>query len=134
MMLGSVFTLLRPNPKHAASKMTPNETKAKRRDQNACVGSASTILLLRGTAQRRNAGYIKYAQANATTLPSTPPNPNSRSGFACTISKLAKPNDAQTIDQSEGENVIRRASRARSGDSFPMRCARSASVCQLKVM
>src|SRR5438093_13633179 len=134
MMLGSVFTLLRPNPKHAASKMTPNESKAKRRDQNACVGSASTILLLRGTAQRRNAGYIKYAQANATTVPSTPPNPSSRSGFACTISKLAKPNDAQTIDQKEGGNVMRQAFAARLGDSLPRRCVRSASVCQLNVM
>ena len=114
--------------------MIPNESKPKRRDQNECVGSASTILLFRGTAQRRNVGYIKYAHANATTVPSTPPNPSSRSGFACTISKLAKPNDAQTIDQKEGGNVIRIASCARLGDSFPRRCARFASICQLNVM
>ena len=116
-----MFTLLRPSPKPAPSKITPNESSAKRRDQNACVGSASAILLLRGTAQRRNAGYIRYAHANATTVPSTPPNPSSRSGFACTISRLAKPNEAHTIDQNEGGNVIRQASIARSGDSLPKR-------------
>src|SRR5213596_3670263 len=117
-----------------AEQMTPNESSAKRRDQNACVGFASTILLFRGTAQRRNAGYTKYAQINAMTVPSTPPNPSSRSGLACTISRLAKPNDAQTIDQNEGGKVMRRASVARSGDFLPMRCARSASICQLNVM
>src|ERR671936_551134 len=101
--------------------MTPNENKAKRRAQNACEGSASTILLLRGTAQRRKAGYIRYAQANATTVPSTPPNPSSRSGFACTISRLANPNAAHTIDQNEGGKVMRQASAARAGDSFPIR-------------
>src|SRR5437867_6403336 len=107
MRLGSVFTLLTPRPSPTLSKIMPNESKAKRRDQNACVGSASTILLLRGTAQRRKAGYIRYAHANATTVPSTPPNPNSRSGFAWTISRLAKPNEAQTIDQNEGGKVMR---------------------------
>src|SRR5215471_4802066 len=114
--------------------MTPNDSHAKRRDQNACVGSASTILLLRGTAQRRKAGYISYAHPNATTVPSTPPNPSSRSGFAWTISRLAKPSEAHTIDQNDGGKVIRQASAARFGVSLSMRCARSASVCQLKVM
>src|ERR1700745_2000307 len=114
--------------------MTPNEIRAKRRDQNACVGSASTILLLRGTAQRRNAGYIKYAQANATVVPSTPPNPSSRSVLAWTTSKLAKPSDAQTIDQNEGGKVMGRASASRLGDSLPMRCGRPARVCQLHLM
>src|SRR5438045_5027775 len=114
-MLGSVLSLPRSNPNPIPSTITPNDNIGKRRAQKASVGSASTILLLRGTAQRRNAGYIKYAQANATTLPSTPPNPNSRSGVACTISQLAKPNDAQTIDQRNAQNVIRRAS-----PSFPI--------------
>ena len=100
--------------------MTPNESRANRRDQNAWVGSASTILLLRGTAQRRNAGYMRYAQANAMTVPSTPPNPSSRSGFAWTINKLAKPNDAHTIDQNDGGRVMRHASAARSGVSLPV--------------
>jgi hypothetical protein len=88
-------------------------------------------LLLRGTAQRRNDGYITYAQINATTVPSTPPNPSSRNGLACTINKLPNPSDAQTIDQNEAGNVMRRAAAARSADFFPIR---SASVCQLKVM
>src|SRR2546430_16189643 len=114
--------------------MMPNESRAKRRNQNACAGSASTILLLRGTAQRRKAGYIEYAQMNATTVPSTPPNPNSRNGSAWTISKLAKPSEAQTIDQNDGGRVMLRAAAARFGLSFPMRCARLASVCQLNVM
>src|SRR5437868_12548607 len=108
--------------------MTAIDSSTKRRDQNLREGSASTSLLLRGTAQRRNAGYIKYAQINATTVPSTPPNPSSRNGFAWTISKLAKPSEAQTMDQSEGGKVMLRAAAARFGLSLPMRCARLASV------
>src|SRR6266446_5694640 len=113
------------------TRMTPNESNPNRRDQNQCGGSASTILLSRGTAQRKNAGYMTYAQINATSVPSTPPNPSSRSGLAWTISKLPNPSDAQIIDQKEAGNVIRRAAAARSRDSFPIRLA---SVCQLKVM
>ena len=75
-----------------------------------------------------------YAQINATTLPSTPPKPSSRNGFACTINKLPKPNEAQTIDQNDAGKVMRLASGARFGDSLPSRCLRSARVCQLKVM
>src|SRR5207302_6472439 len=97
-------------------------------------GSASTILLSRGTAQRRNGGDITYAQAKATIDPSTPPNPSSRNGLASTISKLAKPSEAQTIDQNDGGNVIRSAPRARSGDFFSNRFVLPASVCQLNVI
>src|SRR6266480_1548766 len=129
-----MLTLLRPNANPIPSTITPNDNSGKRRAQKACVGSASTILLLRGTAQRRNAGYIKYAHVNATTVPSTPPNPNSRNGFAWTISKLAKPSEAQTMDQNDGGKVMLRAAAARFGLSLPMRCARLASVCQLNVM
>src|ERR1043166_1992067 len=50
------------------------------------------------------------------------------------MSRLAKPNDAHVIDQNEGGKVMRHASAARFGVSLFMRCARSASVCQLKVM
>src|SRR5205807_7913731 len=114
--------------------MTVAEKIGKGRAQNRCGGSASTILLSRGTAQRRNGGYIIYAHTKATTEPSTPPNPSSRSGFASTIRRLAKPSEAQTIDQNEGGNVIRNASRARSGDSFSNCRRRSANTCQLKVM
>src|SRR5438309_6999709 len=114
--------------------MTAAEKIGKGRAQNRCGGSASTILLSRGTAQRRNGGYITYAQAKATTDPSTPPNPSSRSGLASTISKLAKPSEAQTIDQNDGGKVIRNASRARSGDSFSNCRRRPASTCQLKVI
>src|SRR5205085_12052788 len=128
------FTRFRPNPKPALTRMTPNDKSTNRRDQNAREGSASSSLLLRGTAQRRKGGYIEYAQMNATTVPSTPPNPNSRNGFAWTISKLAKPSEAQTIDQNDGGRVMLRAAAARFGLSFPMRCARLASVCQLNVM
>ena len=71
---------------------------------------------------------------NATTEPSTPPNPSSRNGLAWTISKLANPSDAQTIDQNDAGKVMRHASAPRSGDSLPRRCIRSASVCQLNVM
>src|SRR5438034_3938181 len=106
--------------------MTAVDSRPNRRDQNQWGGSCSTSLLLRGTAQRRNGGYITYAQINATTVPSTPPNPNSRNGFACTINKLPKPNEPQTIDQNEAGNVMRRAAAAKSGDFFPIR---SASVC-----
>ena len=129
--LGSVFTRVRPNPKPALTRMTAIDSTTNRRDQNAREGSFSTSLLLRGTAQCRNDGYITYAQINATTVPSTPPNPNSRNGLAWTIKRLPKPNDAQIIDQNEAGNVMRRAAAARSDDSFPMRSAR---VCQLKVM
>src|SRR6266704_1312473 len=115
-------------------RMMPNETRPKWRDKNARDGSFSTSFVVCGTAQRKNGGYIRYAQTNATVVPRTPPNPSSRSGFACTISRLAKPNEAHTIDQNEGGNVIRQASIARSGDSLPKRCERSARVCQLNVM
>src|SRR6266513_1972389 len=111
--------------------MTAIDSSTNRRDKNAREGSFSTSLLLRGTAHCRNGGYIAYAQISATTVPSTPPNPNSRNGLAWTINKLPNPSDAQTIDQNEAANVMRRASAPRSGDFFPIR---SASVCQLKVM
>src|SRR5437588_11067337 len=114
--------------------MTAAEKIGNGRTQNRCGGSASTILLSRGTAQRRNGGYITYAQTKATTEPSTPPNPSSRRGFASTIKRLAKPSEAQTIDQNDGGKVIRNASRPRSGESFSNCRLRSASTCQLNVM
>src|SRR5438477_4465285 len=114
--------------------MTPGERIGNGRAQNQCGGSASTILLSRGTAQRKNGGYITYAQTNATIDPSTPPKPSSRSGLACTTNKLAKPSDAHTIVQNDGGNVMRTASVPRSGEFFSSRCRRSASVCQLNVM
>src|SRR5437588_9691712 len=114
--------------------MTAADNTGNGRAQNFLGGSASTILLSRGTAQRKKGGYITYAQAKATIEPSTPPNPSSRNGFAWTISRLANPSEAQTIDQNEGGKVIRSASRARSGDSFSNWRRRFASTCQLKVM
>src|SRR5438477_12378329 len=59
-----------------------------------------------------------------------PPNPSSRSGFAGTSKRVPNPNDAQTMDQKDAGNVIRRASAPRLGDFFP----RAARVCQLNVM
>src|SRR5439155_22334014 len=131
---GSELTRVRPTPKPMLTRMTPNESSPNRRDQNQAGGSCSTSLLSRGTAQRRNGGYMTYAQINATIVPSTPPNPSSRSGFACTINKLPNPNDAPTIDQNDAGNVMRSAAVASFGASFPNRPFRSASVCQLNFM
>src|SRR5437588_2482842 len=114
--------------------MTAAEKIGNGRAQNFLGGSASTILLSRGIAQRKKGGYIMYAQTKATIEPSTPPKPSSRSGFASTIKRLAKPSEAQTIDQNEGGKVIRSASSARSGDSFSTWRRRFASTCQLNVM
>src|SRR3981081_1733167 len=116
------------------TRRTPNISIPKRSSQTQWGGSCSTSLLSRGTAQRKNAGYMTYAQMNPTIVPSTPPNPSSRNGLACTIHKLRNPNDAHTIDQNDGGNVILSAAVARFGVSFPNRPFRPASVCQLNVM
>src|SRR5439155_9587813 len=129
--LGSVSTHFRPNPKTALTRMTATDSGTNGRDQNARDGSISTSVLLRGTAQPRNGGYIAYAHTRATTAPSTPPSPSSRNGLASTINKLPNPSDAHTIDQNDAGNVMRRAAAARAGDVFPIR---SPSVCQLNVM
>ena len=84
-----------------------------------------------GTAHARKAGYIAYEHSSATADPTTPPNPSSRSGFACTNSRLANPSDAHTIDQNDGGNVIRRAAAANTSSRLPVRCD---SVCQLNVI
>src|SRR5947209_6563361 len=110
--------------------MTPADSGTNRRARNPRGGSFSRSSLLRGIAQHRNGGYIIYAQPNAMIAPSTPPNPSSRSGFACTINKLPNPRDAQTIDQNEAGKVMRSAPAARLEEPF----FRSASACQLKVI
>ena len=65
------------------------------------------------------------------TVPRMPPKPSSRSGFAGTINKVPKPNEAQTMDQKDAGNVMRRARAPRSLDFF---AAPPARVCQLNVM
>src|SRR6184192_1154070 len=116
--LGSVFTRLRPNPRTALTRITAADNIGNGRAQNLRGGSASTILLSRGTAQRGNGGYITYTPAKPTVDPSTPTNPSPRNGLASTISKLAKQSEATTIDQNDGATVMRTASVARSGDFF----------------
>src|SRR5207244_886760 len=94
-----------------------------RRHQNRDSGPFSEIPVFRGTAQLKNQGYIPYAQPIAISVPTTPPKPSSRSGFAGTINRLPNPKHAQIIDQKEAGNVMRRASAPRSRDFFPTRAA-----------
>src|SRR5439155_573723 len=125
------LSFVRPKPNAKLARITATDNGTNWRDQNREPGPFSMIAVFFGTAQLRNQGYIAYAQTIAITVPSTPPNPSSRSGLAGAINRLPKPSDAQIIDQKDAGNVMRRASDPRSRDFFP---ARPARVCQLNVM
>jgi len=114
-----------------AAAMTAIDSGTKRLDQNERPGPVLVTVLSRGTAQARNAGYIAYDESNAIIDPTMPPNPSSRSGFACTNSRLAKPSEAHTIDQNDGGSVIRQAAAANESLWRRPWCA---SVSQLNVM
>ena len=116
-----MFNRVRPNPRARLATITAVDRGTNRRDQNRRPGPISATGLSCGFVQLRYEGYMPYAHNIAIALPSTPPNPSSRSGFAWTNSKLPNPSDAQTMDQNEAGNVMRRAAVARSSAVFPVR-------------
>src|SRR5688500_5206708 len=59
----------------------------------------------------------------AATVPMNPPKPSARSALAGTRNRLPNPNKVVVIDQKEGEDVVRHASRVRSPFVFPVRRA-----------
>src|SRR5258707_8689526 len=101
-----------PTASARLATMAAADSGTNRRDQNRRPGPDSNTALVRGTAQARNAGYMAYAHNSAMMLPSTPPNPSSRSGLASTINRLPNPSDAQTMDQNDAGSVMRHASAA----------------------